>query len=68
MASMSTELEKAARACRRAEAAYERCRAELARTVLAALEAGVTQTEIAKATGYTRETIRRIQLKARKQS
>ncbi len=57
---MSTDLERAAKAFRRAEAALEARRAELAAAVVAADEAGTRQSEIVRVTGYTRETVRRL--------
>lgn len=51
----------AARRFRRAEKAYEQAREELAEEiVVAALDQGVKQIDIVKATGYTREHIRRL--------
>jgi len=62
----TTSLEEAARAYRRAEAALERRREELAAEIVAADQAGMRQVEIVKKTGYTRESVRRIVDNARK--
>lgn len=54
-------LEKALRAYRRAEAALDQRRQELADAIGEAVtERGVRQVDVVKATGYTREHIRRI--------
>ena len=69
MGAMSPKLEKAAKAFRRAEAQVEKARAELAAAILEALDdPKISQTDIARVTGYTRETIRRMQIKARADS
>lgn len=57
---MSTDLERAAKAFRRAEQALEQRRTELAEAIVAADQAEVKQVEIVRITGYTRETVRRI--------
>lgn len=57
---MSTDLERAAKAFRRAEAALEQRRAELAEAIRAAAEGGTKQVDIVRITGYTRETVRRL--------
>lgn len=57
---MSTDLERAAKAFRRAEQVLEQRRAELAEAIVAADGADVKQVDIVRITGYTRETIRRI--------
>jgi hypothetical protein len=57
---MSTDLERAAKAFRRAEQALEQRRAELADAIRAADEAGTKQVDIVRITGYTRETVRRL--------
>ena len=60
MLSMTEDLERAARAFRRAEAALDRARINLADAIVDASGEGVRQSEIARITGYTRETVRRI--------
>lgn len=62
----TTSLEEAAKAYRRAEAALVRRREELAAAIAEADEAGTRQVDIVKATGYTRESVRRIVDDARK--
>lgn len=58
---MTDRLLAAARRFRRAEKAYEQAREELAAMIVAAaLDDGVKQVDIVKATGYTREHIRRL--------
>lgn len=57
---MSTDLERAAKAFRRAEVALEQRRAELAEAIRAADAAGTKQVDIVRITGYTRETVRRL--------
>lgn len=57
---MSTDLERAAKAFRRAEVVLEQRRAELADAIRAAAEADVKQVDIVRITGYTRETVRRL--------
>src|SRR5947208_2248457 len=66
LATMSARLLAAARRFRRAEHAYEQAREELAREIVAAaLDEDVKQVDIVKATGYTREHIRRLVEKAK---
>lgn len=57
---MEDALTEATRAYRRAEAAVEKRRAELAEAIAAAAQAGTRQVDIVRITGYTRESIRRI--------
>lgn len=57
---MSTDLERAAKAFRRAEATLEARRAELAAEIVVADRSGIRQADIVRITGYTRETVRRI--------
>jgi len=57
---MSTDLERAAKAFRRAEATLEARRAELAAEIVVADRSGIRQADIVRTTGYTRETVRRI--------
>lgn len=57
------KLEKAARAYRRAEATLELRRVDLA-DVIAEVTGDLSQAEIVQITGYTRETVRRIQRNA----
>lgn len=57
---MEDALTEATRAYRRAEAALEKRRAELAAAIAAAARAGTRQVDIVATTGYTREHIRRI--------
>ena len=57
---MTTDLERAAKAYRKAESALEQRRLELAAAIVEATQAKLPQTRIVQATGYTRETIRRI--------
>jgi hypothetical protein len=57
---MSSRLITAARAFRRAEKVYERTRNDLIGEIFAAAESGTPQVDIVKATGFTREHIRRL--------
>jgi hypothetical protein len=57
---MESALTEAARAYRRAERAVEQRREELAAAIVQAAADGVRQVDIVRATGYTREHIRRI--------
>src|SRR3954462_15185943 len=67
LSGMSDRLLAAARRFRRVERAYEQARDELAACIAeAALDEGVKQVDIVKATGYTREHIRRVVDDARK--
>lgn len=54
------ELTRAARNFRSAEASLQLARASLHSAIVADLQAGVTQAELVRATGYTREQLRRI--------
>lgn len=53
-------LRKAVRAKTRAEAAADKARTELADAIADALREGMKPTDVVKATGYTREHVRRI--------
>lgn len=55
-----TDLEKAAQEFRAATAALDAARDRLAVAIVAAAKSGARQAEIVRATGYTRETVRRI--------
>lgn len=55
-----TELEKAAQAYADAKTAMAAARDVLADEIVKAARSGTRQSEIVKATGYTRETVRRI--------
>lgn len=57
---MTSELEAATRAYRRAQKAVEKRRDELFAAVVKATDAGVRQVKIVEITGYTRERIRQI--------
>lgn len=57
---VTTPLHRATAAYRRAQAAVEARREELAEAIRDADRNGVKQVEIVKVTGYTREHIRRI--------
>lgn len=65
---MTSELEAATRAYRRAQKAVEKRREELAAAVVKAAKDGVRQFEIVRITGYTRERIRQIVDHDRKRS
>jgi hypothetical protein len=62
------EIRAATRALRRAVAAEEQKRTHLHALVVAARTAGIPQKDIAEATGFTRETIRRIVDDAKKRA
>lgn len=55
-----TDLEKAATAYVRAKTAMVSARDHLADEIVKAAQSGMRQSEIVKASGYTRETVRRI--------
>lgn len=57
---MSDRFFAAARAYRRAKAAYERSQEDLVPAMFEAAEGGLPQVEIVKATGLTREHVRRL--------
>jgi hypothetical protein len=57
---VTSELEAAARAYRRADKALEQRRSDLAAAIVAAYRAGERQVDIVNITGYTRERIRQI--------
>jgi CRP-like cAMP-binding protein len=57
---MEVDLERAARAYRRAQDAAERRRLELAEVIAKAGSTGMKQVDIVRITGYTREHVRRI--------
>lgn len=54
------ELTQAAKTYRRTEKAHEEARQALKQAAVAAMAAGVKQTEVVKATGWTREYLRRL--------
>jgi hypothetical protein len=54
------DLTKAAKAYRRTEKAHEEARQALKQAAVAALEAGVKQSDVVKTTGWTREYLRRL--------
>ncbi|MCF2532608.1 hypothetical protein [Yinghuangia soli] len=54
------DLTKAAKAYRRTERAHEEARQALKQAAVAALAAGVKQSEVVKTTGWTREYLRRL--------
>lgn len=54
------DVARLAKAHRQKQAASEKSRRELHAGIRSALAAGVTQAELARTTGYTRETIRQI--------
>lgn len=54
------ELTQAAKTYRRTEKAHEEARQALKQAAVAAIEAGVKQTEVVKTTGWTREYLRRL--------
>lgn len=56
----STELAAVTRRFRKAEQALEAARAELRTAALEALADGISQAEIARVTGWTRETLRKL--------
>lgn len=60
------ELTRAAVAHRKATEKAEQTRAALHAAILAALAQGVTQADVVRATGYTRERIRQITLDFRR--
>lgn len=63
MEAMTTHLEAvaaAAKVFRKSEAATKRARAELRAAILAATDAGIQQVQIAEASTYKREQVRRI--------
>lgn len=60
MCNMTTDLEVAARAYRRAQKAVEERRAELRRLVIEARDRGERQSDIAKQIEFTREAVRQI--------
>jgi hypothetical protein len=60
MTKPSRELTRALAAYRHAEQQLEQARARLHDQIAVELEAGVRQAELVRATGYTRETLRRI--------
>lgn len=64
---MTTELERRARAYRRADELREQRRAELAEAIAQAAAEGVRQVDIVRQTGYTRESVRRIVAEAERQ-
>ncbi len=55
-----TDLESAARTYRKAKAALEAARPQLADAIVEAARGGMRQAEIVRITGYTREMVRRI--------
>jgi DNA invertase Pin-like site-specific DNA recombinase len=55
-----SRLKEAAAAYRSAKEALDKARPELAEAIAEAARAGVRQGEIVRATGYTREQVRRI--------
>lgn len=57
---MTSELEAATRAYRRAQKAVDKRRDELADAVFNAARDGVRQVDICRITGYTRERVRQI--------
>lgn len=57
---MTSDLEAAARAYRRAEKAHADRRVQLADAIVKAARDGVRQVDIVKITGYTRERVRQI--------
>lgn len=57
------DLTRLANAVRRADKRADEIRAEFFAAVYAALDAGQTQADIARATGYTRERLRQIAAK-----
>ena len=57
---MTSELEAATRAYRRAQKAVDKRRDELADAVFKATRDGVRQVDICRITGYTRERVRQI--------
>lgn len=57
---MTSELEAATRAYRRAQNAVEKRREALAEAVCKAAHDGVRQVDICRITGYTRERVRQI--------
>lgn len=56
----ATELTAIARRYRRAEAASKAAREELQRASLEAMADGVKQVDVARITGWTRETLRKL--------
>jgi len=60
MTKPSRELTRAVAKHRRAEEQLDQARAELHAAIVADLEAGVRQADLVRATGYTRETLRRV--------
>jgi len=61
IASMNTTpLDQAAQRYREAEAALEAARTDLQAEAIAALQAGTKQADVARATGWTREYLRRL--------
>lgn len=57
---MTSELEAASRAFRRAETVLDERRRELAAAIGRASRDGVRQSEIVRVTGYTREHVRKL--------
>lgn len=67
LSGMSDRLLAAARAHKRAKRAYERSYEDLVEAIVEAADKDTPQVEIVQATGYTRETIRRIVSKVREE-
>ncbi|NUU24312.1 MAG: hypothetical protein HOV68_22835 [Streptomycetaceae bacterium] len=57
------DLVRAAKAYRRTEKAHEEARQALKQAAVAALAAGVKQSEVVRTTGWTREYLRRLRKK-----
>ena len=69
MGNMTANLDRvrrAARAHKRAAVVFERTRSELVAALVEADDAGAKQVDLVAAAGSTRETIRRILIKARR--
>lgn len=58
--SAADDLTKAAKTYRRTEKAHEEARQTLQHAAIAAMEAGVKQSEVVRTTGWTREYVRRL--------
>jgi hypothetical protein len=59
----AADLTKAAKAYRRTEKAHDEARQALKEAAVAALAAGVKQSEVVRTTGWTREYLRRLRKK-----
>jgi hypothetical protein len=65
---VTSELEQAVRAYRRAEKAFHARRSELLKAMMEATDASVPQKEICEVTGWSREYVRRMVAEARKEA